>query len=73
MKNIRKIKVVDIFQELQQHTHPIYDITINTHGDIVLYYQSSFPKHNAITYCHFPTAKYFIKSENTTYLRETLT
>ena len=30
---------------------------------------SSFSKDNAITYCHFPTAKYHIESENIDYLK----
>ena len=49
-----------------------YDITINTHGDKVPFYDSSFSKDNAITYCHFPTAKYHIESENIDYLKTDL-
>jgi glycosyltransferase involved in cell wall biosynthesis len=47
-----------------------YDITINTHGDTLPFYHPSFSKNNAITYCHFPSAKYHIDSENLEYLRD---
>jgi glycosyltransferase involved in cell wall biosynthesis len=47
-----------------------YDITINTHGDIDPFYNNSFTKNNAITYCHFPTAKYLIDSEKIDYLEK---
>jgi glycosyltransferase involved in cell wall biosynthesis len=47
-----------------------YDITINTHGDTLPYYHCSMSKNNAITYCHFPSAKYHIHSENLEYLRD---
>jgi glycosyltransferase involved in cell wall biosynthesis len=47
-----------------------YDITINTHGDTLPYYHCSLSKNNALTYCHFPSAKYHIDSENLEYLRD---
>ena len=47
-----------------------YDITINTHGDTLPYYHCSLSKSNAITYCHFPSAKHHIHSENLEYLRD---
>ena len=37
-----------------------YDFTINTHGDTLPFYHHSLLKHNALTYCHFPSAKYHI-------------
>ena len=40
-----------------------YDITINTHGDTLLYYHRSLSKNNAITYCRFASAKYHLDSE----------
>jgi glycosyltransferase involved in cell wall biosynthesis len=49
-----------------------YDIIINTHGDIVPYYNKSLSKNNAITYCHFPSAKSFIESEDKAYLEKHL-
>ncbi|HKG70293.1 MAG TPA: glycosyltransferase, partial [Nitrososphaeraceae archaeon] len=45
-------------------------ITINTQGDTLPYYHCSLSKSNAITYCHFPSAKYHIHSENLEYLRD---
>jgi glycosyltransferase involved in cell wall biosynthesis len=58
----------------QQEDHEVYnyDITINTNGDAAPYYHSSFSKDNVITYCHFPTAKYHIESENIDYLKTDL-
>jgi hypothetical protein len=77
MEKINKINVVDIIVELrrqQQEDHEDYnyDITINTNGDAAPYYHPSFSKYNAITYCHFPTTKYHIESENVVYLRTDL-
>jgi len=47
-----------------------YDITINTHGDTLPYYHCSLSKNNALTYCHYPSAKYHIDSENLEYIRD---
>jgi hypothetical protein len=76
MEKINKVNVVDIIVELsRQQEDPRdynYDITINTNGDAAPYYHPSFSKDNAITYCHFPTTKYHIESENVVYLRTDL-
>jgi glycosyltransferase involved in cell wall biosynthesis len=76
MKNINKINVINIIEELRQqeedHEDYNYDITINTNGDAAPYYHSSFSKDNAITYCHFPSTKYHIESENIDYLKTDL-
>lgn len=79
MKSINKIKVINIMEELRQqqqhgedHEGYNYDITINTNGDAAPYYRSSFSKDNAITYCHFPSTKYHIESENIDYLETDL-
>jgi glycosyltransferase involved in cell wall biosynthesis len=76
MEKINKINVVNIMEQLrhQQEGHEVYnyDITINTNGDAAPYYHSSFSKDNVITYCHFPTAKYHIESENIDYLKTDL-
>ena len=77
MKNINKINVINIIEELRQqeeeeHKDYDYDITINTNGDAAPYYHSSFSKDNAITYCHFPSTKYHIDSENIEYLKTDL-
>ena len=77
MKSINKINVINIMEELRQqqeeaHKDYDYDITINTNGDAAPYYHSSFSKDNAITYCHFPSTKYHIDSENIEYLKTDL-
>jgi glycosyltransferase involved in cell wall biosynthesis len=80
MKSINKINVINIMEELRQqqeeeeedHEDYNYDITINTNGDAAPYYHSSFSKYNAITYCHFPSTKYHIESENIDYLKTDL-
>ena len=78
MKSIHKINVINIMEELRQqqeekdHEDYNYDITINTNGDAAPYYHSSFSKDNAITYCHFPSTKDHIESENIDYLKTDL-
>ena len=73
MKNIKKVKIVNILEELREpQCTDNYDITINTQGDKVPLYDSFFSKDNAITYCHFPTAKCYIESENRGYLQRDL-
>jgi hypothetical protein len=81
MKSINKINVINIIEELRQQQQQEkekdnedynYDITINTNGDAAPYYRSSFSKDNAITYCHFPSTKYHIESENIDYLKTDL-
>src|SRR5688572_2759786 len=78
MKSINKIKVINIIEELRQqqqegdHEDYNYDITINTNGDAAPYFRSSFSKDNSITYCHFPSTKYHIESENIDYLKTDL-
>jgi glycosyltransferase involved in cell wall biosynthesis len=73
---IKKSEKVNILESLEE---PVinriiekgnYDITINTHGDTLPYYHFSLLKNNAITYCHFPSAKYHIDSESLEYLRD---
>src|SRR5215204_5447111 len=74
---INSIKKINILQLLDEHSindimKEEYNITINTHGDIVPYYHKSLSKKNAITYCHFPSAKFFIQSEERSYLEKHL-
>src|SRR5215212_9214463 len=73
---VKKAEKVNILKSLEE---PVidriiekgnYDITINTHGDTLPFYHCSFLKNNALTYCHFPSAKYHIDSENLEYLRD---
>jgi glycosyltransferase involved in cell wall biosynthesis len=73
---VKKAEKVNILESLEE---PIidsiiqkgnYDITVNMDGDTLPFYQYSLSKNNAVTYCHFPTAKYHIDSENLEYLRD---
>ena len=73
---INKAEKVNIFKSLEE---PVidrimekgnYDITINTHGDTLPFYHRSMLKNNAVTYCHFPSAKFHIDSQNLEYLRD---
>jgi hypothetical protein len=76
MENINKINVIDIIEKLQlqqqqqDNVDHGYDITINTLGDSAPYFHPSFSKDNAVTYCHYPAAKYHIESENIIYLEK---
>ena len=78
MKSVNKINIINIIEELRQqqqeedHEDYNYDITINTNGDAAPYYHPSFSKDNTITYCHFPSTKYHIESENIEYLKTDL-
>lgn len=73
---INKIKKIHLLNHIldEQSISKImknnYDITINTHGDIDPFYHQSFSKNNAITYCHYPTAKQFMELENNDYLEK---
>jgi glycosyltransferase involved in cell wall biosynthesis len=73
---INKAEKVNILKSLEE---PVidriiekgnYDITVNTHGDTLPFYHCSLLKNNAVTYCHFPSAKFHIDSENLEYLRD---
>ena len=59
-------------QSIDNNMKNKYDIIINTHGDMDPFYSNSLSKNNAITYCHFPSAKFFIQSEDKTYLEKYL-
>lgn len=77
MKNIRQTLIINILEELEKqpvvnYEDRTYDITINTHGDKVPFYHSYFSKDNAVTYCHFPTAKKYLETENMDYLKKDL-
>ncbi len=73
---ITKAEKINILESLEEHfINQIigkgnYDLTINTHGDTLPFYHHSLSKNNAITYCHFPSAKFHIDSENLEYLRD---
>jgi glycosyltransferase involved in cell wall biosynthesis len=63
IKKIKNIAIIDSIGKTEANKH--YDLTINTHGDMLPY----FSKNNSITYCHFPLAKYLIESEDPEYCR----
>jgi glycosyltransferase involved in cell wall biosynthesis len=67
---LRSIKTVNIIRSIETvRLKKDYDLTINTHGDMLPFSQKGFSKNNAITYCHFPLAKYLIDVENEEYGR----
>jgi hypothetical protein len=75
IKSVKKINVLRIFDEQSIRNNiekNSYDLIINTHGDIDPYYSESLSKNNAITYCHFPSAKSYIQSEDKIYLERHL-
>ena len=46
-----------------------YDVTINTHGDILPYFRKSFSRRNSVTYCHFPVAADYVRGRDQAYLQ----
>jgi glycosyltransferase involved in cell wall biosynthesis len=67
---IRRIKTTNILPSLKKsESNKHYDLIINTHGDMLPYFLPDFSKSNAITYCHFPLAKYLIDSKDPEYAK----
>ena len=56
-EDIKKIRTLNI---LQKYGLRNYTFTVNTHGDMLPFYHRDFTKKNAITYCHYPIARYLI-------------
>ncbi|MDQ3852003.1 MAG: glycosyltransferase family 4 protein [Thermoproteota archaeon] len=56
-EDIKKIRTLNI---LQKYSPCNYNLTVNTHGDMLPFYRKDFTKKNAITYCHYPIARYLI-------------
>ena len=67
IKKIKTITIIDSIGKAEINKH--YDLTINTHGDMLPYFLPYFSKSNSITYCHFPLAKYLIDSKDPEYSR----
>jgi glycosyltransferase involved in cell wall biosynthesis len=67
VRNINRVNIIPSIENVQLKKK--YDLTINTHGDMFPFSQKDFSKDNAITYCHFPLAKYLIDVENEEYAR----
>ena len=55
--DLKKIRTLNI---LQKYGPRNYSLTVNTHGDMLPFYHKDFTKKNAITYCHYPIARYLI-------------
>ena len=66
-RNINRVNIIPSIEKVQLKKK--YDLIINTHGDMFPFSQKYFSKENAITYCHFPLAKYLIDVENEEYAR----
>jgi glycosyltransferase involved in cell wall biosynthesis len=67
---IKKIKTITIIDSIgKAEINKRYDLTINTHGDMLPYFLPYFSKSNSIVYCHFPLAKYLIDSKDPEYSR----
>ena len=68
---IKKINTITIIDSIGKPriNNKRYDLTINTHGDMLPYFLPYFSKSNSIVYCHFPLAKYLIDSKDPEYSR----
>lgn len=63
--DLKKIRTLNI---LQKYGPRNYSLTVNTHGDMLPFYHKDFTKKNAITYCHYPIARYLIDCGDPDYL-----
>lgn len=63
--DLKKIRTLNI---LQKYGPRNYNLTVNTHGDMLPFYHKDFTKKNAITYCHYPIARYLIDCGDPEYL-----
>ncbi|MGH9954772.1 MAG: hypothetical protein ACRD39_03825, partial [Nitrososphaeraceae archaeon] len=63
--DLKKIRTLNI---LQKYGPRNYSLTVNTHGDMLPFYHKDFTKNNAITYCHYPIARYLIDCGEPDYL-----
>jgi glycosyltransferase involved in cell wall biosynthesis len=55
--DVKKIRTLNI---LQKYSASNCSLTVNTHGDMLPFYCKDFTKKNAITYCHYPIARYLV-------------
>jgi len=67
IKKARTMRILNSFDELSDKKE--YDLNINTHGDLLPFYQANFSKSNSITYCDFPAAKYLIDTQDAEYIK----
>jgi glycosyltransferase involved in cell wall biosynthesis len=61
---VKSVRTLNILQKCRPHN---YSLTVNTHGDMLPFYQKDFKKRTAITYCHYPIAIYLIDSRDPDY------
>jgi glycosyltransferase involved in cell wall biosynthesis len=62
--DLKKIRTLNILQKSSPRN---YSLTVNTHGDMLPFYHKDFTKKNAITYCHYPIARYLIDCSDPDY------
>jgi glycosyltransferase involved in cell wall biosynthesis len=66
---LKNVSVIHTLKSFVTSKAQRYDITINTAGDILPYFNTGFTKKNAITYCHFPLATYRIEARDPVYIK----
>jgi glycosyltransferase involved in cell wall biosynthesis len=66
---LKNISVMHTLKSCVKNGTQKYDMTINTAGDILPYFNTGFTKENAITYCHFPLAMFRIKAKDPVYIK----
>ena len=60
---IKKISQLDMFENEKKS----FDITINTHGDMLPFFKEEFTKKNYFVYCHYPIATSLIECADPSY------
>lgn len=66
---LKKLTSLELFSSLfKTRRKSDSDIFINTHGDMLPYFQQQFSKDNALVYCHYPIAGCLIDSDDKDYL-----
>ena len=63
--DVSKVSILDVFNNKDETS--AYDLTINTHGDILPFFRKDFSKGNSIVYCHYPIARDLIELRDPTY------
>lgn len=66
---LKNVSVVHTLKSFVTTKAQKYDLTINTAGDILPYFNTGFTKKRAITYCHFPLATYRIEARDPVYIK----
>lgn len=65
---IVKVNIIDL-PRLYPENDSDSRVVINTHGDVLPFYEPSFSRHNALTYCHFPVFSQMTKNDDISYLK----